>query len=316
MDTIERHRILDSDNYLAGFDSGEVQLLTTEDGPFGGCCEHIRLGGLEIAWGQEQLARVAFIALRRERTVFSFPTNEDSTITLCGEPVRFGQLAWHPPGAKFHERTMPGGRWGRIHVGSEALATIAKGEENESQNGEPLQYIVVPDPGLHHALLSTFNGAIAQHQLATSDTLSQANAIQTEPELLERLMSCLRAARFLNPTMANRRRHSTVMLFQRHLADWSERPIHIRDICATLAVPSRTLEDYCEVELGTAPYRYLRLYRLAQVRRALLSATPATASVTAVSRRYGFLDLGRFAATYRAAFNELPSDTLAHAPRG
>jgi len=90
--------------------------------------------------------------------------------------------------------------------------------------------------------------------------------------------------------------------------------MHIQDICARLNVPPRTLEDYCYAELGVAPYRYLRLYRLAQVRKALLAATPATINISTVSRRYGFLDLGRFAATYRAAFDELPSQTLARAP--
>ena len=315
MDTIERRRILDAGNYLAGFDSGEVQLLTTEDGPFRGSCEHIRLGKVEIAWGHEQVARVAFVALRRERTVFSFPTNENSTIMLCGEPVRFGQLALHPPGAQFHERTMPGGQWGRIHVSSELLAAVSNREMDGIQNGQSSQYVVLSEPRLHHALLSTFKRATARDSQAPSNTLGQAVETPLGTTLSERLVNCLRTAQFFNPMTANRRRHSTIMLFQRHLAEWSEQPIHIRDICTALGVPSRTLEDYCEAELGTAPYRYLRLHRLAQVRKELLSATPATTSVTAVSRRYGFRDLGRFAATYRAAFDELPSDTLAHSPR-
>ena len=314
MDSIERYRILDSGDYLAGFDSGEVQLLTTGGGPFQGHCARAPLGALEIAWGLEQQPRVAFVALRSERVVFSFPTHPESTIILCGEPVLFGQLAWHPPGAQFHERSMSGTQWGRIHVPIEILGSIGEHGGGGIHNVEFPQYIAVPEPQLHHALLSIFNNIIAPAMPTLGNEYVPENATLMGAKLFGFLTDCLKTARFLSPTIANRRRHTAMLQFQRNLAGWSEQPMHIQDICARLNVPPRTLEDYCYAELGVAPYRYLRLYRLAQVRKALLAATPATINISTVSRRYGFLDLGRFAATYRAAFDELPSQTLARAP--
>ena len=55
---------------------------------------------------------------------------------------------------------------------------------------------------------------------------------------------------------------------------------------------------------------YLILRRLNRVRRALLRADPATATVAEHARRHGFTELGRFAVIYRTVFGESPSTTL------
>jgi transcriptional regulator GlxA family with amidase domain len=45
-------------------------------------------------------------------------------------------------------------------------------------------------------------------------------------------------------------------------------------------------------------------------RSALLRADPATTSVAEIARKHQFLELGRFAVTYRTIFGEMPSTTL------
>ena len=55
---------------------------------------------------------------------------------------------------------------------------------------------------------------------------------------------------------------------------------------------------------------YLRRQRLERVREELLVAAPGAVNVTEVATRWGFTHLSRFAASYRAAFSENPSDTL------
>jgi transcriptional regulator GlxA family with amidase domain len=59
---------------------------------------------------------------------------------------------------------------------------------------------------------------------------------------------------------------------------------------------------------GTTPTRHLHGLALAEARAALQD--PATRSVKQVALRCGFRELGRFAADYRAAFGENPSETL------
>ena len=61
------------------------------------------------------------------------------------------------------------------------------------------------------------------------------------------------------------------------------------------------------------PIRYLWLRRMHLTRRALLQASPATATVTALATDHGFWELGRFASEYRALFGETPVASLRRA---
>ena len=62
------------------------------------------------------------------------------------------------------------------------------------------------------------------------------------------------------------------------------------------------------------PIRYLWLRRMHLTRRALLQASPPTATVTAIATDHGFWELGRFASEYRALFGETPVTSLRRPP--
>ena len=85
-------------------------------------------------------------------------------------------------------------------------------------------------------------------------------------------------------------------------------PRTIPDICASLALGQRTLTRAVRAVHGTTPSRHLHGLALAEACAALQD--PAARSVRQVALRCGFRELGRFAADYRAAFGEYPSETL------
>lgn len=87
-----------------------------------------------------------------------------------------------------------------------------------------------------------------------------------------------------------------------------EQPISLEILVAVSGVPGRTLNEHFRQFTGLAPMAYLRRERLHAARRLLESGE---ATVTDAAMRYGFLHLGRFASTYRAAFGEPPSAALA-----
>jgi AraC family ethanolamine operon transcriptional activator len=64
-----------------------------------------------------------------------------------------------------------------------------------------------------------------------------------------------------------------------------------------------------------SPKQYLLTVRLHGVRRALSDAGFRATTVTDVATDHGFFELGRFAASYREAFGEAPSETLRAAAR-
>ena len=80
-----------------------------------------------------------------------------------------------------------------------------------------------------------------------------------------------------------------------------DKPTRIPDLSRAIGV-----ERVPQAILGVTPVSHLHTLRLSEVRRA---PDGAASTITEVASRFGFHELGRFAATYRAAFGEHPSET-------
>ena len=89
-----------------------------------------------------------------------------------------------------------------------------------------------------------------------------------------------------------------------------ERAWTVVELARHAGVSPRTLQEAFQRELGISPLERLRRTRMERARRDLVAADPTRTSVTEVAARWGFFHLGRFAQTYRAAYQELPSQTL------
>ena len=81
-----------------------------------------------------------------------------------------------------------------------------------------------------------------------------------------------------------------------------------------VGVSQRTLEASFREEFGVTPVRYLRVRRMNEARRELVTTAPGTGTVTAIATRHGFDELGRFSVEYRQLFGESPRETLREAP--
>jgi len=86
-------------------------------------------------------------------------------------------------------------------------------------------------------------------------------------------------------------------------------PLSLGDLAVIGGVSARSLQYTFRRHRGCSPMEFLWRIRLERVRNELVHATPGT-TVTYGAMRWGFLHLGRFAAEYRATFNESPSETL------
>jgi AraC-like DNA-binding protein len=87
--------------------------------------------------------------------------------------------------------------------------------------------------------------------------------------------------------------------------------IGVTEVAAVCHVSVRALQLAFRRHLDTTPMAYLRQVRLDRVHSELQDADPAgDVTVTEVAARWGMLGTGRFSSQYRAAYGELPSDTL------
>ncbi|MBB6246683.1 AraC family transcriptional regulator [Rhodanobacter sp. A1T4] len=89
--------------------------------------------------------------------------------------------------------------------------------------------------------------------------------------------------------------------------------IYLDELARSTGMSERALRYAFADLLGVSPARYLALLRLHEASRRLSAAGVGRLSVKSVAMSCGWWDLSRFAANYRRAFDEHPSDTLMRA---
>ncbi|OMC25733.1 hypothetical protein A5739_22055 [Mycobacterium colombiense] len=89
-----------------------------------------------------------------------------------------------------------------------------------------------------------------------------------------------------------------------------DRPWTVSTLASRSCVSVRSLQQGFQRHLGTTPMAYLREVRLRRAHQALLESDPSTATVASVAYRWGFSNLGRFAAAHTARYREPPVETL------
>jgi AraC family ethanolamine operon transcriptional activator len=91
--------------------------------------------------------------------------------------------------------------------------------------------------------------------------------------------------------------------------------VPLSTLCRIVGLSERGLRNAFYSVRGMGPKRYMLVERLEAVRRALSDPRTRPTTVTGVATEHGFYELGRFAASYREAFGEAPSETLRGAGR-
>jgi AraC family ethanolamine operon transcriptional activator len=93
-------------------------------------------------------------------------------------------------------------------------------------------------------------------------------------------------------------------------ADAPDETVNLLELAQIAGVPLRQLQQGFKTYTGMSPAQWLRLRRLNGARRELLTSPGTT--VAEVAMNWSFWHLGRFSNSYRALFQELPSETLRH----
>jgi AraC-like DNA-binding protein len=107
----------------------------------------------------------------------------------------------------------------------------------------------------------------------------------------------------------------TIERARQYLEEHADEPLRLSQVAHELGVSLRALQAGFRRHFGRSPTEYLFDCRLALARRRLLNSAHGT-KVATIAMECGFVNLGAFAARYRAAFGELPSQTLSQRTRG
>lgn len=87
-------------------------------------------------------------------------------------------------------------------------------------------------------------------------------------------------------------------------------PLTVSSIAARSNLSIRSLQQGFQRHLGASPMTYLREVRLRRAHRALLESDPSMVTVASIAHRWGFTNLGRFAAAHAARYRETPVEAL------
>jgi AraC-like DNA-binding protein len=298
----------DPDGYEAGFGDAGIKLTITGSGDFTARLIRLKLQDLEVRCCNESLPRVAYVSLPPGQMFVSFPVGTAAALISDGFALRNGDFVLHS--GRTHQRSNGACQWGTISLSSERLAGCSRALTGQAIASPGAAKILRPP----RADVSRFQYLFAQacllaeskHKLIERPEVARA----LEQEMLHAIVNCLIADE-VRDSSKTRYQHADVMVrFEETLDRCINQKLSMPALCTELGVPQRTLRMCCAEFLGVSPTRYLLLRRLNRVRWALRRANPSTTSVAEIARRYQFLELGRFAVTYRTTFGELPSVTL------
>lgn len=96
---------------------------------------------------------------------------------------------------------------------------------------------------------------------------------------------------------------------KQYISAFADGPLRISDVARDLGISVRALQVGFQCHVGRTPTQFLFDCRLRKAREQLLAAAD-TSTVAAIATECGFVNFGAFAARYRRAFGELPSETL------
>jgi AraC family ethanolamine operon transcriptional activator len=248
----------------------------------------------------------AICALEKDTVSFAIGSAETGTWMVNGRSADSRSVICLSDGAEWDSLTDGPVNWLALRVPRSTFERHFEIQTGRSYAPAGRVSVATPAEADNSALRDAF---FAAARVANTDPhlLREAGVRATlEKSLLERVIRAVSC-----PAPAERLSYEALGVRARdYLKAHSASAVFQSDLCDELGIGERSLRRLFDEHFGVSPARYLRLRRLNQARRALLYGESAYKSVTEVGVRYGFFDLGRFAADYRELFRELPSATL------
>jgi AraC-like DNA-binding protein len=300
----------DPEFYVASLRTIAAEIVSTGSGRFDARLTEAQLPHIDLLRAAEAQPRIAYVSLHPPALSATFLTHRGPPVLLNGVKMELGEIALHASGECFHQRTTGATRWGLLAIAPQFASTYAAalaGRPFHVPSGP--QIIRAPPAALAQFLhLHARVGHLIETHPAYIDHPEVARAL--EQELIHGLMKCLCGSKARSESVHTRRHAEILARFEYELAMHPDRCMPMPELCAIIGISERTLSLCCATFLGMSPSQYVRRRRLNLVHREILNADPSTAKVGVIAQKYSFRQLGRFAASYRDAFGEMPSITL------
>jgi AraC-like DNA-binding protein len=236
---------------------GVLSLLVIGRGQFRARLTQVELNHLRLAAGEEELSRIAFVAVPADTVVVSLPIGDRPAPIWGGMRMQAHEMITLAPGQRVYARTDGPCRWGSIGLPGDDLARYGRALTGTDFAVPPVARWRPPRAALRQ--LRHFHRAATRAAEMRSRVLADNQAADgLKQQLIHALVECLSARSVDEEPEAARRHRDILARFEDLLQD---RPApDIAQICAALGISERTLCQCCKEHLGMGPgdYRSLR----------------------------------------------------------
>jgi AraC family transcriptional regulator, ethanolamine operon transcriptional activator len=283
--------------HFEGFGQHYEQLSA---GPFQGRFESYQFGDeltIHLERANRELMQSA--STPRDRFGFSVIAPGSPPCVLNGQHVDAGDLVLYPAGATIEGTTPEGVRIFCVDMEADPPADGEAGWRDIR---------IVRDPIGSEAIRHLLIEGIRSFGEIGSPAALRAAATDFRNQLSEQVWHVAAGG----ADERRRRRSQALAICHRArelLAAELAEGVSITEVCRMIGVSRRTLESAFQAVIGKGPAQYVRTLQLNRVRRDLLCAGYADASIGAIAARHGVWHWSRFSHSYRMMFGELPSET-------
>ncbi|MBK1792294.1 AraC family transcriptional regulator [Persicirhabdus sediminis] len=236
---------------------------------------------------------------------FGFSLNPESPFSWRGHSVEANKVLLFPQNGELYAVSEPGFHVMTVSVPEAYFdAYLDKNFSLLDQQRLKRQEVFECSDRAMNQLRQTFSYALRGEELAPAQTG------WLESEMMTALFGACIEGQDLVSLRAGRRQ-KLVLAATESIEQMGGHKLNICELSTELGVSVRTLEYAFRDHYQLGPKAYSIAYRMAQVRRELLRMDGAHGGVAAVASAWGFKHLGKFSASYRQFFGELPSQTLA-----
>jgi AraC-like DNA-binding protein len=298
----------DADEFRGQLRPSVTDYLLTGKGRFSATVAKVDLTNVWMQGLVESHARTWHLSISSPRIAILFSRAPSPAMSYGGAELADNDIAFVVQGMDAWHRLS-----GPSQLGSFSLPEELVAEETNALFGQNLTpardtySLRIPTRTIER--VRRFHAAVADLAKAAPELITNPNVARgLDSSLTEAFVECLAAGR-MKKDIARHKHWITTKRLHELAEQHPEEPLFLGDVCKALGVTRRMLHRICSEHLGMGPKQYLILRRLHMAHRALRRATPAE-SVTEIATRFGFWELGRFAAAYRSLFGASPSATL------
>lgn len=285
---------------------GEHRLIQTGPGGETSDIKYKEFGRFEISEHGYGSAVELRIPPMQESYHFQFILSGNSEWNIAGQHVRLqqGDSIVIPPGDEYAMRYSPDCRKLIVKIPRSFLHQSAR-EFGYLASCRQIEFRRTPLP---------FDDSVALHNLL-NDILAYRKCAGAERvslyycKLLTHAILSTYDSNLCLPHIQTRLHDRQLEQVHHFLLDNITGELTIEDLAQHCRISRKSLYNLFERELKMTPSAYIRRLRLESVHHEL-ARNPGIRNITEVALKYGFTNLGRFAAQYREHIGELPSETL------